>query len=332
MWGLLRSWLRSCDRFTDRWLFWIFFALSGKNPWQVLQISTENTFSDIAFTADGSHGWLVGSNSTLLESHDRGDTWEPRHLDLDEKRYTLTSVSFEGSEGWITGQPNLLLHTNDEGATWARVSLSEQLPGSPFLITALGPDSAEMATDIGAIYVTQNGGRNWKALVEGAVGVVRNMARSRDGRYVAVSSRGNFYSTWQPGQRSWQLHNRENSKRLQNMGFNQQNDLWLIARGGQLQFSASADVEDWQDPINPEFSTSWGLLDMAYRTRDEVWVAGGGGNLLCSLDGGKTWLKDRQLEDVPSNFYRIIFLSEDRGFVLGQRGILLKYDNTVEAA
>ncbi|MGP1374771.1 MAG: photosynthesis system II assembly factor Ycf48 [Almyronema sp.] len=303
-----------------------------KNPWQVLQLSTEATFSDIAFTGDGSHGWLVGNYSTLLESRDGGETWEPRQLDLDDKRYTFTSVSFDGREGWITGQPNLLLHTEDEGNTWSRIPLSEKLPGSPFLITALGTDAAEMATDIGAIYVTENGGRNWKALVEGAVGVVRNMSRSQDGRYIAVSSRGNFYSTWQPGQRTWQLHNRENSRRLQNMGFGKQSDLWLIARGGQLQFSASEDVEDWQDPINPEFSTSWGLLDLAYRTGNEIWVAGGGGNLLCSQDGGKTWLKDRQLENVPSNFYRIIFLSDNRGFVLGQRGILLKYGNAAETA
>ncbi|NEQ34552.1 MAG: photosystem II assembly protein, partial [Leptolyngbya sp. SIO4C5] len=62
------------------------------------------------------------------------------------------------------------------------------------------------------------------------------------------------------------------------------------------------------------------------------WVAGGGGNLMCSFDGGETWLKDRQLENVPSNFYRIVFLPDNRGFVLGQRGILLKYDNGVKAA
>jgi photosystem II stability/assembly factor-like uncharacterized protein len=61
-------------------------------------------------------------------------------------------------------------------------------------------------------------------------------------------------------------------------------------------------------------------------------VSGGSGNLLCSLDGGQTWKKDREVEQVPSNFYKIVFLDRDRGFIIGQRGILLKYRGQPEAA
>ena len=303
------------------------------NPWQVESIETEATFSDLAFTKDPQHGWLVGSRSTLLETNDGGKTWEPRQLELGTQNYTFTTFNFKGDDGWITGIPNLLLHTPDGGQSWQNVPLSTKLPGSPFSVTALGKDSAEMVTDVGAIYLTKDGGRNWKALVEGAVGVVRNIARSSDGRYVAVSSRGNFYSTWEPGQRTWQPHNRENSKRLQNMGFTSDGDLWLIARGGQMQFGIpDTGYEDWADPINPELGTSWGLLDAAYRTPEEMWVSGGSGNLIVSQDKGTTWLKDADIEDVPTNLYRIKFFSENQGFVLGQRGYLLRYAPETGAA
>ena len=114
------------------------------------------------------------------------------------------------------------------------------------------------------------------------------------------------------------------------MGFSKDGGFWLIARGGQIQFGTDANAEDWQDPISPELSTSWGLLDIAYRTDEEIWVAGGGGNLLYSPDGGESWLKDRELENVPSNFYRIVFTDANQGFVLGQRGILLKYEDTTQ--
>jgi photosystem II stability/assembly factor-like uncharacterized protein len=50
------------------------------------------------------------------------------------------------------------------------------------------------------------------------------------------------------------------------MGFGKDGRLWVLARGGQLQFSSSEDLEAWDEPQNPEFSTSWGLLDLAYRT------------------------------------------------------------------
>ncbi|ASC72238.1 Ycf48-like protein [Halomicronema hongdechloris C2206] len=303
-----------------------------ENPWDILSLPTDATFNDIAFTdTDPNHGWLVGTGNTLMETQDGGNTWAPKTLDLDQK-YRLTSVSFSGTEGWVTGQPSLLLHTTDGGASWERIPLSEKLPGKPFLITALGRQSAEMATDVGAIYRTEDNGETWQALVEGAVGVVRNMNRSADGHYVAVSSRGNFYSTWQPGEREWHPHNRQNSRRLQNMGFDRDGHLWLLARGGQIQFAESGGVEDFEDPINPELVTSWGLLDIAYRTPDELWVSGGSGNLLCSFDGGKTWYRDESVEDVPSNLYRIVFTDANRGFVLGQRGYLLKYADTTETA
>lgn len=302
------------------------------NPWEVVSVETDATFSDIAFTDDPSHGWLVGSRTTLLETTDGGQTWNPHPLNLGDQRYTFTSVSFKGQVGWVAGQPNILLRTQDGGATWENVALSDKLPGTPFIITALGPSEAELATNVGAIYRTKDGGQNWKALVLGAVGVVRNMIRNGDGSYAAVSSRGNFYSTWTPGELEWQPHNRQNSRRLQNIGFVPNGGLWLIARGGQLQFSPSGQEDDWRDPVAPEFATSWGLLDLAYRTDDELWVSGGSGNLLASFDGGATWQKDKEIENVPTNLYRIVFPTPQQGFVLGQRGYLLRYVNPEASA
>jgi photosystem II stability/assembly factor-like uncharacterized protein len=305
---------------------WAGLPNSDSNPWELAVVPTKETIIDVDFAETPQHGWAVGTNAALLETTDGGRTWEERELDLDAT-YRLTSVSFEGREGWIAGQPSILLHTTDAGQSWSRIPLSEQLPGSPNTILALGPGASEMTTDIGAIYQTADGGKSWKALVEAAVGVVRNIARSDDGKYVAVSSRGNFYSTWAPGDREWRPHNRNSSKRLQNMGFTADGTrLWMLERGGLVQFSAPGDIENWDKPVYPEESSSWGLLDMAYRTPDEIWVSGGSGNLLVSPDGGKTWQKDRDVENVPSNFYRVKFLSPTQGFILGQRGVLLRYE------
>ncbi len=302
------------------------------NPWQVVPVPTESTLQDIAFTGEPSHGWVVGSNSTILETTDGGKTWQAKKLELGEQNYRFTSVSFAGDEGWITGEPSILLHTTDSGASWSRIPLSEKLPGVPNSILALGPQSAEMTTNVGAIYQTKDAGKNWKAMVEQAVGVVRNISRSDDGKYIAVSAKGNFYSTWEPGQSAWVQHNRNSSKRLQSMGFGEDGRLWMLARGGQLQFSSAEDPEAWDKPINPEFSTSWGFLDLAYRTPQEIWVSGGSGNLLVSLDGGKTWQKDTKIEDVPSNLYKIIFVTPEQGFIIGQKGVLLRYEQPSQAA
>ncbi|WP_445626781.1 photosynthesis system II assembly factor Ycf48 [Nostoc sp. DSM 114167] len=295
------------------------------NPWKVISVPTDSNLLDIAFTDNLEHGYLVGSNATLLETNDGGNTWKPITLQLDEQKYRFDSVSFAGKEGWIAGEPGLLLHTTDEGASWSRIPLSEKLPGSPIAVKALANNTAEMATNVGAIYKTTDGGKNWKAQVESAVGVVRNLERSADGKYVAVSAKGSFYSTWEPGQDAWVPHNRNSSRRVENMGFGDNGQLWLLARGGQVQFSDPTKPEEWQEAQYPELSTSWGLLDLAYRTPNEIWVGGGSGNLLRSADGGKTWEKDREVEEVAANLYKIVFLEPERGFIIGDRGVLLKY-------
>ncbi|MDV2993348.1 MAG: Ycf48-like protein [Chroococcidiopsis sp. SAG 2025] len=302
------------------------------NPWEVVTLPTDVNLQDVGFTEDIQHGWLVGNKSALFETKDGGKTWQQKSLDLGDKNFILSSVSFSGQEGWIVGEPSLLLHTNDGGETWSRILLSEKLPGNPNTIVALGQQSAEMTTDVGAIYRTTDGGKNWKAMVQEAVGVLRNVARSEDGKYIAVSAKGNFYSTWEPGQTAWQGHNRNSSRRLQNMGFGKDGRVWMLARGGQVQFTKADNTEEWEEVQNPELSTSWGLLDLAYRTPEEIWVTGGSGNLLCSPDGGKTWQKDRGVESVPSNLYKIVFLSPEKGFIIGQRGILLRYQGQAESA
>ena len=302
------------------------------NPWEVVTLPTDVNLQDVGFTEDTQHGWLVGNKSALFETKDGGKTWQQKSLDLGDKNFILSSVSFSGQEGWIVGEPSLLLHTNDGGETWSRILLSEKLPGNPNTIVALGQQSAEMTTDVGAIYRTTDGGKNWKAMVQEAVGVLRNVARSEDGKYIAVSAKGNFYSTWEPGQMAWQGHNRNSSRRVQNMGFGKDGRIWMLARGGQVQFTKADSTEEWEEAQNPELSTSWGLLDLAYRTPEEIWVTGGSGNLLCSPDGGKTWQKDRGVESVPSNLYKIVFLSPEKGFIIGQRGILLRYQGQAESA
>ncbi|PSB07959.1 photosystem II assembly protein [Pleurocapsa sp. CCALA 161] len=295
------------------------------NPWKTLTLPSEAIFSDIAFTSNSDRGWLVGTQAALFETIDGGETWTQQSLELGDEKVTLEAISFDGDEGWIVGQPSILLHTEDGGDSWARIPLSSKLPGSPLDIIALGKSTAEMVTNLGAIYKTEDGGKNWKALVEGSVGVARSIHRSNDGRYVAVSAKGNFFSTWEPGATEWTPHQRTSSRRLQNMGFNQDGSLWLLARGGQVQFSDTVNYDEWGEPIYPEFSSSWGFLDVAYRTPEEIWLAGGSANLLVSPDGGQSWSKDRDVEDAPSNFYKIVFLSPEKGFVLGERGTLLKY-------
>jgi len=308
---------------------------------------------DIEFDPENpSNGWIVGNRGTFLQTSDAGKTWTPKsfaNLDPDEEiNYRFTKVSFKKGEGWIIGKPAILLHTRDSGASWERVPLSPKLPGDPYSIVALGPGKAEMTTSAGAIYTTENAGRNWKAEVRETIdatlnrvsssgvqgasyfsGSINSIQRDSEGSYLAVSSRGNFYLTWKPGDEFWIPHNRETSRRITSMGFVKDrlaDGLWMTTAGGEI--SKTTTVVDTQQ-INIPFdklqirSGGFGLLDVVFLPNGKAWAVGGGGTIFSSTNAGQSWVKDKAADDLPSNLYKIKFFG-DKGYILGSNGVLLR--------
>ena len=295
------------------------------SPWEAVDIHTKSNPLDLAFT-NGQHGFLVGSNRLILETNDAGASWTEMALDLpEEENFRLISVDFSGDEGWIVGQPGLLLHSEDAGQNWSRLFLDTKLPGEPYMVTALGRNSAELATNVGAVYRTNDAGSSWQAQVEDAAGAVRDLRRSPEGNYISVSSLGNFFATWNQGEARWTPHQRESSQRLQAMGFQPNGNLWMMARGAQLRFNNDAgNPDEWSKPVVP-ITNGYGYLDMAWDPSGAIWAGGGSGTLLVSQDEGKTWHKDPVGEKQPTNFSHIAFFPDGKGFVLGERGSLLRW-------
>jgi photosystem II stability/assembly factor-like uncharacterized protein len=203
-----------------------------------------------------------------------------------------------------------------------------------------------MATDEGALYVTSDVAQTWKAAVEETVAATLNrtvssgiqgasyytgtfsqIKRNADGAYVGVSSRGNFYMTWEPGQSYWQPHNRNAARRIQNMGWRTGGGLWLITRGGGIFLSKGTGVPENDDDYDEAKvgSRGFGILDIGFRSANDAWAAGGSGSLFVSTDGGASWKRDRGTDDVPGNLYDVSFQPDGKGFVLGNEGVLLRY-------
>ncbi|GMH35075.1 hypothetical protein BSKO_02943 [Bryopsis sp. KO-2023] len=315
-----------------------------------LPISNEVVLLDLGFTeTDPKHGFLLGTRQTLLETFDGGKTWTKRSIQaaVDEGfNYRFNSISFNGNEGWIVGKPAIVLHTSDGGENWERIALSSKLPGTPLLITALPGTrgQAEMITDQGAIYVTDNTAFTWKAAVQETVdatlnrtvssgisgasyyeGFFSNVRRNpSSGDYVAVSSRGNFYMTWSPGDVYWKPRNRPAGRRVQNMGWTLDDHLWETSRGGELYFGEQKGFsEDFKQARLG--SRGFGMLDVGFRSPKEGYACGGSGSLFLTEDGGKSWKRDKGADQLPANLYAIKFTNPDQGFILGNNGVLLRY-------
>ncbi len=326
---------------------------AASKQWRQIKVPFEDTVYDIDFDSP-THGYIVGARGSFAETNDGGLTWEPRsfsNLDAEEEiTYRFQVVSFNNGEGWVLGKPTLLLHTKDGGKSWERIPLSPKLPGEPTGILATGPNSAEMITSSGAVYTTENAGRNWKAQVKETIdatlnrvsssgvsgasyftGSIVNEQRDSKGAYLAVSSRGNFFLTWEPGQDFWIPHNRGTSRRIQNMGFVRgdiKNGLWMTLNGGKLLVSdSSVDLASEEFPFNEANikTGGYGITDVAWRTDDEVWAVGGSNTMFVSKDNGKNFQFDKSANDIPGNLYNVKFM-ESGGWALGSSGLLLKYE------
>merc|ERR1712127_67158 len=323
--------------------------------WRQVKVPFEDTVYDIDFDSP-THGYIVGARGSFAETNDGGQTWEPRsfsNLDAEEEiTYRFQTVSFTDGEGWVLGKPTLLLHTKDGGNSWERITLSPKLPGEPTGIKAKGPNQAEVITSSGAVYTTENAGRNWKAQVKETIdatlnrvsssgvsgasyftGSIVNEQRDAQGAYLAVSSRGNFFLTWEPGQEFWIPHNRGTPRRIQNMGFVRgdiKNGLWMTLNGGKLFISPEeADLSKDSFPfIEADIKTGgYGITDVAYRNDKEVWAVGGSNTMYVSFDSGKKFAFDKSANAIPGNLYNVKFFKEysNMGWALGSNGILLNY-------
>jgi len=87
-----------------------------------------------------------------------------------------------------------------------------------------------------------------------------------------VSSRGNFFLTWSPGDDFWVPHNRGTPRRIQNMGFVEQKigkGVWATLNGGKLLIShslvgAESEVTDFEE--SKIKTGGYGITDVAWRT------------------------------------------------------------------
>jgi len=337
-------------------------AKGVKPEWVQFDLQTGEILYDIDFDPlDDQHGFIVGARGLFYETKDGGTRWVSRSFanlgKTEDIQYRFQGISVRGDDVWIIGKPPLLLHSRDGGKSWKKVPVSRKLPGQPKLITALGPGKAEIATNAGAIYITENNGKSWKSVVQETVdatlnrvtasgasggatyftGSLKNITRNRNGGYLAVAQRGNFYLSFNPGDQRWIPHGRLSARRIQAMGFREAVNTdpmvgaWMSLNGGFMTMCSKEGFDELGSDTKELFDDSKirsggiGLIDIAFRTPEEAWATGGSGVIYRSLDGGKKWDFDPSGVNLPCNLYNVKFFRKGTvGYMIGNAGILLR--------
>ena len=106
--------------------------------------------------------------------------------------------------------------------------------------------------------------------------------------------------------------------------------LWMTLNGGKLLISPdSVDLKSESfDFKEADIKTGgYGLTDIAWRNKNEVWAVGGSNTMYVSFDGGKKFSFDKSANGIPGNLYNVRFFKEygNMGWALGSNGVLLNY-------
>jgi len=164
--------------------------------------------------------------------------------------------------------------------------------------------------------------------------IIVNQVRDDRGAYMAVSSRGEFFSRGNPVMifgfrtiaalpivfKTWSLIIQEDITK----------GIWMTLNGGKLLLSPGTPdlTSDGFDFVEADIKMGgYGITHLAWRSPNEVWAVGGSNTMYVSFDGGKKFSFDKSANDIPGNLYNVKFFPQfnNMGWALGSNGVLLRY-------
>jgi len=310
-------------------------SVHSQDYWIPLETPTERDFNKMCWL-DTLKGWVVGDSGTILKTTDGGLSWTFQESGI--RNDILDIFMLDENQGWgialdLPSRDNpvygtLFLKTENGGATWENQPIPEKFFRA---VKFLDPLRGWMGGEYGILEGTTDGGLTWfPANVDSSTysgfGIrnikfhTPNYGYAMGGQFDIV---GVVWRTTDGGQR-WVIQ-AVNSEPLN--GFFFFDSMNIIAVGGDFDFGAgivrtSTGGEKW-DYLYPAV---WGeAREVAFRTPAEGWAPlGFAGTYMFSLDSGRTWT-DRFTPD-SSAVYDIAFLDSRTGYMVGDRGTVLKFN------
>lgn len=93
--------------------------------WDLMQASTQSSFTDCAFDPRNHTIVMTGHNGDVLRSADGGRTWEGSEVTFDGRKSSLSATRFVERSGSLlaAGQGGTFARSTDGGATWSNASV-----------------------------------------------------------------------------------------------------------------------------------------------------------------------------------------------------------------
>lgn len=150
--------------------------------WQQVASPSDVTLTGINFSS-GTDGWIVGHESTLLQTKDGGDSWEIAQYKPEENRFYMSVKFISPEQGYILGTDGELWITGDAGKSWQLTVLSveEWYQNHLFGIETIG-SSVLIAAERGGVFYSKDGLTDWQVVPS-----------PYEGSYFGVSKQGDDF-------------------------------------------------------------------------------------------------------------------------------------------
>jgi photosystem II stability/assembly factor-like uncharacterized protein len=293
------------------------------------------------FFVNRDHGWIVGSNGTLLATEDGGAKWLRQTLPERQRSEALNDVwFFNPDRGLLLGEYGLfnrkgdidlsekvfLLMSKDRGANWEAGTLRRP-PDSILLRMSFANDQLGWAVgESGTIQRTIDGGATWTLQDAPTRKLFYDVAAVDDNHAWVAGASGTILRTVDGG-RNWDEQSSGVTEALRAVHFVDPQRGWAVGGKGTIISTANGGARWRRQTSGLELNLNDVVFLKAKGGPAEVpmegWIAGDRGLLLHTTDGGATW--GNVDLGARANLSRLFFIAPDCGWVVGTSGAIFKY-------
>lgn len=214
----------------------ILLSDDGKTFRQARSVPSRATLTSVYFI-DGKSGWAAGHDDTILMTTDGGESWRLQRQAPGQDKVWLSLLFDSPRHGLAVGQFGLLLETHDGGATWQERQLAQNESNPRHLMHIFpGKDQLFIASEAGALYRSEDGGRNWRQIQTECRGSFWTGLALDDGGIIVAGMRGNIYRSDDRGT-SWKKVPSGTQQSITAIAQRSDGLLRLVGTGGTTLFS-----------------------------------------------------------------------------------------------
>lgn len=243
----------------------------------------------------------------------------------------LVAVFFVSSDkGWVAGDEGYLAVTYDGGRNWTRqiLDLRENINEIYFR----SDDNGYLVAGK-KVYITDNGGRDWRATQIYNPGDFRGLTPEFLSVRFTDKKRGwivgsvlnsadrvvdSLVMKTEDGGESWTRVKVPTKSELFHLDFNGNSHGWIVGNQGTILHTANGG-EVWQLQRS---GTDRAIYNVDFRDDDEGYAVGGKGTILRTENGGEIW--ETVTTNFPTTFMRVDFADDKNGWVVGYNGTILR--------